>query len=66
MQKAEAEITRLTNELEKLDAQLADGALFTRDPARAVALAKARADTTVALTAAEEEWLAASEALETA
>jgi ATP-binding cassette subfamily F protein 3 len=66
VQKAEAEITRLTNELEKLDAQLADGALFARDPARAVALAKARADTAVALTAAEEEWLAASEALETA
>lgn len=66
MQKADAEIGRLTNELERLDAALADGELFARDASRAAALAKARADAAEALAAAEEEWLAASAALETA
>jgi ATP-binding cassette subfamily F protein 3 len=66
VQKAEGEIARLTMELEKLDQALADGTLFTRDAAKAAALAKSRADTANALAAAEEEWLAASEALETA
>ena len=41
--------TRLTREIEKLDAALADGELFARDPAKAAALAKARADTPHAL-----------------
>jgi ATP-binding cassette subfamily F protein 3 len=62
----EAEITRLTRELERLDGKLADGDLFARDAPKAAALAKARADTAAALAAAEEEWLAASSALETA
>jgi len=66
VQKAEGEIARLTTELDKLDAALADGTLFARDAAKAAALAKTRADTANALAAAEEEWLAASEALETA
>jgi len=66
VQKAEGEIARLTAELEKLDASLADGTLFARDTAKAATLAKTRADTANALAAAEEEWLAASEALETA
>ena len=42
--RAEAEIARLTREIETLDATLADGALFARDPAKAAALAKTRAD----------------------
>jgi ATP-binding cassette, subfamily F, member 3 len=66
VQKAESEIARLTRELEKLDAQLSDGDLFARDAGKAAALAKARADTAGALAAAEEEWLSASEALESA
>ena len=66
VQKAEADIARLTKDLEKLDATLADGALFTREPAKAASVAKARADTASALAAAEEEWLAASHALESA
>jgi ATP-binding cassette subfamily F protein 3 len=64
--RAEAEIARLTRELARLDAKLADGNLFARDATKAAALAKARADTATALAAAEEEWLAASSALETA
>ena len=63
---AEAEIVRLTRELEKIDAALAEGDLFAREPAKAAALAKTRAETAHALTAAEEEWLAASAAMETA
>jgi ATP-binding cassette subfamily F protein 3 len=66
VQKAESEIARLTKELDKLDAQLADGDLFARDAGKAAALAKARAETAGALAAAEEEWLSASEALESA
>jgi ATP-binding cassette subfamily F protein 3 len=61
----EAEIARLTRELSAIDGQLGDGALFARDMGKAVQLAKTRADLTRALNAAEEEWFAASSALET-
>ena len=50
----------------KLDTTLADGALFARDPARAADLSKTRANVVAAIAKAEEEWLAASAALETA
>jgi ATP-binding cassette subfamily F protein 3 len=63
---AETKIAQLTRQLARLDATLADGALFASDPARAAALSKTRADVTKALAAAEEDWLAASSALETA
>ena len=66
VQKAEADMARLTKELEKLDATLADGGLVTRDAAKAAMVAKARADAASALAAAEEEWLSASHALESA
>jgi ATP-binding cassette, subfamily F, member 3 len=64
--KAEAEMTRLTREIEKLDAALADGTLFTRDPAKAAVMAKSRAECADALAKAEEDWLAAGAALEAA
>jgi ATP-binding cassette, subfamily F, member 3 len=64
--RAEAEIARLTHEIERLDAALADGALFARDPAQAAALAKTRAGNAAALAQAEEEWLAAGSELHTA
>ena len=64
--KAEAEMTRLTREIEKLDAALADGTLFSRDPAQAAAMAKSRAECADALAKAEEDWLAAGAALESA
>jgi ATP-binding cassette subfamily F protein 3 len=64
--RAEAEIARITREIETLDAALADGSLFTRDPARATAMTKARADHADALARAEEDWLAAGAALEAA
>jgi ATP-binding cassette subfamily F protein 3 len=64
--KAETEIANLTRQLRRLDATLADGALFTREPARAAELSKTRATVVEAIAAAEEEWLAASAALESA
>jgi ATP-binding cassette subfamily F protein 3 len=63
---AEAEIARLTRELARIDGALAEAGLFTRDPAKAATLAKARADATAALMRAEEDWLAASSAIEAA
>ena len=66
VKKAEAQIEKLTREVAALDEKLADGGLFTRDAAKAAELAKRRSDTADALAAAEEEWLAASAALETA
>ncbi|MEJ2624509.1 MAG: ABC-F family ATP-binding cassette domain-containing protein [Pseudolabrys sp.] len=66
VKKAETLIEKLTRELSALDEKLADGSLFTRDAAKAVQLAKTRSDTADALAAAEEEWLSASAALETA
>jgi ATP-binding cassette subfamily F protein 3 len=66
VERAEAEVTRLTREIETLDAALVDGQLFTRDPAKAAAFAKARAEHARALAVAEEDWLAAGAALEAA
>jgi ATP-binding cassette subfamily F protein 3 len=64
--RAEAEIARLTKEIEKLDLTLADGALFSRDPVKAAATAKSRAACADALAKAEEDWLQAGAALEAA
>jgi ATP-binding cassette subfamily F protein 3 len=50
----------------RIDAVLAEAALFAREPAKAAGLAKMRAETAKALASAEEEWLAASAALEQA
>lgn len=64
--KAEAELALLTKQLKRLDETLADGSLFGRDPARAAELSKTRANVVNAIAKAEEEWLAASEVLQTA
>ena len=66
VERAEAEVTRLTREIEKLDAALADGQLYAREPAKAAAIAKARSENASALAKAEEDWLAAGAALEAA
>ena len=63
---AEVLIAQLTRQLHKLDTTLGDGALFSSDPARAAELSKTRAQVVAAIAKAEEEWLAASAALETA
>jgi ATP-binding cassette subfamily F protein 3 len=66
MARAEAEVGRLTREIETIDAALADGGLFASDPAKAAELAKARSDLAAALVRAEDDWLAAGTALQTA
>ncbi len=63
---AEAAMARLSKDLAAIDGKLADGSLFAREPAKAAELAKTRADIARGLAAAEEEWLEASSALETA
>ena len=62
----EGVIAQLTRQLGKLDTTLSDGELFTKDPALAADLSKTRANVVAALAKAEEEWIAASSALETA
>jgi ATP-binding cassette subfamily F protein 3 len=57
---AEAEITRISNIIAKIDAALALPDLFMRDPKQAAQLGKARASAADALQRAEEEWLTAS------
>jgi ATP-binding cassette subfamily F protein 3 len=52
-------------QLRKLDQTLSDGDLFARDPVRAAELSKMRASVVAAIARTEEEWLAASAALET-
>ena len=64
--KAETDLANLARQLNKLDAALSDGALFAREPARAAELSKTRANVVAAIAKAEEEWLAASEALQMA
>ncbi len=63
---AEAEMTRISEIIAKIDAALALPDLFARDPKRAAQLGKARANAADALTKAEEEWLAASSELDEA
>jgi len=57
---AEAEITRITEIIAKIDTALALPDIFTRDPKQAAQLAKARAAASSALQRAEEQWLEAS------
>ncbi len=57
---------RLSRAMAEIDAVLADGAVFCSDPAKATALAKARAEHAQALANAEHEWLEAGEALQNA
>jgi ATP-binding cassette, subfamily F, member 3 len=59
---AEKAVNRLAAEIARIDAMLAE--LFARDPTKAAALAKERAQQASALATAEEDWLAASAELE--
>src|SRR2546421_511257 len=62
---AETAVAKLTADIAMIDAQLASD-LFARDPAKATALSKTRAEAAAALARAEEDWLAASAAYEEA
>ena len=66
VQAAEKEIAKAEAEIAKLDTRLEDPDLYTRDPARATALSKDRAQWVRARETAEEAWLEASEAYEAA
>ncbi|UFZ05284.1 ATP-binding cassette domain-containing protein [Bradyrhizobium ontarionense] len=57
---AEAEITRITEIIAKIDGALSLPDIFTRDPKQAAQLSKARANAAEALARAEEVWLEAS------
>jgi len=57
---AEKTVALHKSEVTRLDAALAAPGLFARDPQKAAALAKARADAAEALAQAEAEWLDAS------
>jgi ATP-binding cassette, subfamily F, member 3 len=59
-------ISRLAKRLAEIDAALADPALYDRDPVQVATLGKARADMARSLSAAEDQWLALSEAYESA
>jgi ATP-binding cassette subfamily F protein 3 len=61
---AEAGLTRAAETLAKIDAELTDAAIFTREPARAAALGHQREAAQAAVEAAELEWLEAQEAYE--
>ncbi|MEA2879507.1 MAG: ATP-binding cassette, subfamily er 3 [Hyphomicrobiales bacterium] len=62
---AEKAVAKLTAEIAAIEAQLASD-LFARDPAKATALSKTRADAVTALSKAEEDWLSASAEYENA
>src|SRR5262245_19817181 len=64
LEAAEAEMEQAQAALDRIDRELADGGLFTRDQKRGESLLKERADAQSALAAAEAAWLEASEKLE--
>jgi ATP-binding cassette subfamily F protein 3 len=66
LETAETALARETAAAAKLDAALADPALFTRAPERAADLGRKRARTQEAVDRAEAAWLAAAEAYEEA
>ncbi|ALK08484.1 ABC-F family ATP-binding cassette domain-containing protein [Blastochloris viridis] len=63
---AEKEIAARETEIAEIDATLANGDIYTRDPAKATRLAKQRADAATKLAAAEEAWLEATAEYEAA
>jgi len=63
---AESAVKRHGQEIAAIDAALAEPGLFARDPARAAVLAKGRAEAVGALARAEDDWLEASAAFESA
>jgi len=66
IRQAEAAVEKMNEDIARIDAALAESGLFARDPAKAAQLAKSRSDAVEALMRAEDDWIAASEALEQA
>jgi ATP-binding cassette subfamily F protein 3 len=63
---AETDVARLGAAIAEIDAKLADPLLFSRDPREAARLAKTRSDAAASLAKAEDDWLEASAAYDTA
>jgi len=66
MEAAEEVMARLSREVEALDLQLSDPALYVKEPAKAAELGTRRDKLGERLDAAEAEWVAAAEAYEQA
>jgi ATP-binding cassette subfamily F protein 3 len=66
LEAAEEVLTRLTKQVEELDLQLSDTALYTKDPAKAGQLGERRDRLQLKLDEAESEWMMAGEAYEAA
>ena len=66
MQAAEKVVEKLSAEIAKIDAALADPDLYTRDPAKAKTLTFERGQFVKKLAEAEDAWLSATDAYETA
>jgi ATP-binding cassette subfamily F protein 3 len=62
----ESRMAKLTDVIGKVDAALADGTAFQKDPAKATELSKMRAEAAATLASAEEEWLMLSSEIEEA
>ncbi|MCB5176092.1 ABC-F family ATP-binding cassette domain-containing protein [Microvirga lenta] len=62
----EARMSKLSDVIAKVDAALADGSAFQKDPAKASELAKMRAEAAQTLASVEEEWLTVSSEIEEA
>ena len=62
----EARMAKLSDVIAKVDAALADGTAFLKDPAKATELSKMRADAADTLASVEEEWLSISGEIEAA
>ncbi|KAB0266691.1 ABC-F family ATP-binding cassette domain-containing protein [Microvirga brassicacearum] len=62
----EARMAKLTDIIAKVDAALADGSAFLKDPAKATELSKMRAEAAGTLASTEEEWLTISGEIEAA
>ena len=63
---SEAELSKIGKEIEKLDVQLADPALYTGPAAKVTELQTTRAAAGARLAEAEQKWLEATTALESA
>lgn len=66
LESIETRMAKLTEVIGKVDAALADGSAFQKDPAKASDLAKMRAEAASTLAALEEEWLSLSGDIEAA
>ena len=66
MQAAEKKIEKISADIARLDAQLADPQLYAKDPSKAQSAAIERGQFAKRLSEAEEAWLIASEAYEVA